>query len=93
MYTTVRTKQFQKAFARILKKGLSHKVKKKLEAAVLTLARGERLPLTYRDHALQGDMSSFRECHISGDLLLIYSKHEDVLILELITIGTHAQLF
>ena len=36
------------------------------------LSQGHPLPPEARDHALHGNWTDFRECHISGDLLLIY---------------------
>jgi len=38
----------------------------------------EKLPGTMKDHALQGSLSAFRECHLSGDVLLIYTHENDV---------------
>lgn len=35
----------------------------------------------------------YRECHIKDDLLLIYYKDKTVLVLVLVDIGTHHQLF
>lgn len=35
----------------------------------------------------------YRECHIKDDLLLIYYKDKTVLVLVLVSIGTHHQLF
>ena len=34
----------------------------------------EPLPEKNRDHALSGDWSGYRECHVKPDLLLIYRK-------------------
>lgn len=65
----------------------------KVMYAVDILARGEKLPERYRDHALKGDWEGHRECHIKPDLLLIYRIFEDVLILELIDTGSHSDLF
>ena len=45
------------------------------------------------DHALKGDLVGFRECHIAPDILLIYCLEDGVLILTLVNIGNHAQLF
>lgn len=39
------------------------------------------LPEKYRDHALTGNWMSFRDCHIKPDLVLIYEKPDDVLLL------------
>ena len=50
------------------------------------------LPPKYRDHPLQGEWAGSRECHIKPDLLLIYTREgDDVLMLE--RLGSHAELF
>lgn len=56
------------------------------------LARQEPLPRRNRDHALTGNLSDFRECHIEPDWLLMYQVFEDVLILSATATGTHAEL-
>lgn len=43
------------------------------------------------DHPLKGEWSSYREFHISGDLLVIYTIRGETL--ELLRIGTHSELF
>ena len=67
----------------------------KLNAVILKLANDEPLPEVNKDHALTGDFTGTRECHISPDWLLIYSKEEDgvVQILTLIRTGSHSDLF
>ncbi len=45
----------------------------------------------YRDHALTGNMKGFRECHIKPDLLLVYEKCDDKIIL--VRLNTHSELF
>ena len=57
------------------------------------LANGESLSPEYKDHQLTGSLKESRECHIKNDLLLVYQKQDDVLILSLIDIGTHSSLF
>jgi len=37
----------------------------------------------YCDHALKGDYSGHRECHITPDWLLIYKKENDMITLSL----------
>ncbi len=39
---------------------------------------------------LTGDWSDCRECHIRGDLLLVYRKPDDVL--QLVRLGSHSEL-
>jgi mRNA interferase YafQ len=56
------------------------------------LEMGEKLPVKYRDHALAGNFTGFRECHIKGDWLLIYRIVEDKLLISLYATGTHSDL-
>lgn len=64
-----------------------------LDEVVNKLASGETLEEKYKDHALIGNYSDFRECHISADWLLIYQINNDKLILVLSRTGTHSDLF
>ncbi len=43
------------------------------------------------DHSLMGEYKNFREFHLGGDMLIIYTVKDDVLYLQ--RIGTHSQLF
>jgi mRNA interferase YafQ len=49
----------------------------KLAVAIDTLATGEALAESYRDHALIGNYLGCRECHISPDWLLIYQGRQN----------------
>lgn len=58
---------------------------------------GNEAPLgqEWLDHALTGNWSGYRECHIGGDFLLIYqieesSKYEMVVFVRA---GPHSELF
>ena len=42
------------------------------------LANDRDLPKKHRDHALSGNWNGFRECHITPDWLLVYSKDDDL---------------
>ena len=74
-------------------KKLSSEDKEKLEIIVDKLANNEILEPKHKDHALKGKYIGFRECHIKPNLLLIYRKQEDRLILYLLDIGSHSELF
>lgn len=65
----------------------------KLDAAILSLRRGEALPANMRDHALSGVYGGHRECHIEPDWLLIYRIDGDSLVLTAIRTGSHSDLF
>ena len=81
---------FKKDYKRIVKRGYNIAL---LENVIRMLADGETLPAKYRDHALTGNYSGFRECHITPDWLLIYEVRESELILVLSRTGTHSDLF
>ena len=63
----------------------------RLAFVIDTLATGESLAESYRDHALIGNYLGCRECHISSDWLLIYQTTETELIL--VRTGSHSELF
>jgi len=89
-YTVKPSTRFRRDYKLILKQG---KDESKLNEVVKLLASGETLPEKYRDHALAGDYVGCRECHIQPDWLLIYEIVENDLILYLIRIGSHSDLF
>lgn len=64
-----------------------------LEQVVDKLSRQEPLPPKNMDHALSGNYTGFRECHIQPDWLLVYRIDEGELMLFLSRTGTHSDLF
>ncbi|MFO8101166.1 MAG: type II toxin-antitoxin system YafQ family toxin [Dehalococcoidia bacterium] len=88
MRTLSRTSQFKKDAKRNKRRG---KNPEKLKEVVERLLRGEELESGYKDHVLQGQYATLRECHIEPDWLLLYKVSEKELIL--IRTGTHADLF
>lgn len=94
MYKIIRTKDFEKSIRRLIRAGnYKQSTKEKLVYAINSLARGNTLPKKYRDHKLKGELSSYRECHIQGDLLLKYQVKDDLCILVLVDIGSHSFMF
>lgn len=63
----------------------------KLRALMALLMHEKPLPASYRDHALRGQWSGFREAHIESDWLLIYRVTGDAIIFA--RTGTHSDLF
>jgi len=55
------------------------------------LLENEALPSEAKDHSLMGEYKGFREFHLGGDMLMIYTIVDDTLYLQ--RIGTHSQLF
>ncbi len=93
MYRIRPTKRFVKSIGKLERSGLKREVFVEIENVVSQLAAGEKLATNYRDHQLQGELSAYRECHIRGDLLLLYQVIDKELVLVLIDIGSHSQLF
>lgn len=58
-----------------------------------TLAAGKPLSPRNRDHALVGNYSDRRECHIEPDWLLIYKIDEPRKEIIFERTGTHSDLF
>ncbi|WP_058259682.1 type II toxin-antitoxin system YafQ family toxin [Fenollaria timonensis] len=89
-YQVLLTSKFKKDFKLLKKQG---KNTDKILAVINKLARGESLDAKYKDHPLLGDYLGARECHIEPDLLLIYEKQENILILNILRAGSHSNLF
>lgn len=84
------TKQFKKDLKLAKKQG---KDIEKVFDIIEKLANDKILEEKYRDHLLSGNFKGTRECHIEPDFLLIYEKFEDILVLSLVRIGSHSDLF
>ena len=84
------TNQFKRSYKLAKKRGLNTDL---LDEVVVKLQKGERLDPKYKDHALQGALNGFRECHIRPNWLLIYLIEDAILTLTLVNTGTHADLF
>ena len=82
------TKQFEKDWKRLQKRGKS---KDKLKKVLGLLINEEQLPQSCRDHRLIGNYKGRRECHIEPNWLLIYKIIESMIIFE--RTGSHSDLF
>ena len=90
MLDLVTTTQFRKDLKRIRKRGYDLS---KLDEVLQVIMKEEALDEKYRDHALTGNYSGFRECHIEPDWLLIYAIDNGQLILTASRTGIHSDLF
>ena len=64
-----------------------------LETVIDTLLSEKTLDERYCDHALTGNYSGFRECHVLPDWLFIYKTDNKKLVLVAARTGTHSDLF
>jgi mRNA interferase YafQ len=92
----MRTIEWTNAFKRDYKKALANPRHRDfaplLERAASELANDAILAAKYRDHALSGDYTEHRECHLKPDPLLIYKKTDEA-TLRLVRLGSHSELF
>ena len=89
MLEIIYSSQFKKDFKKARKLPLSDL--KSIFEVISILEQETTLGAKYKDHELSGIWSSFRECHIKPDLLLIYKKNNTEL--QLARLGTHCDLF
>ncbi len=84
------TRAFLKDWQRLTHSGRYDMTRLK-QAMLLLIANDGPLGPEWLDHALKGEWSDHRECHIGGDFLLIYQM--DANIINFVRAGTHAELF
>ena len=87
-FKLIQTKECIKSFKKLLQKD-----KDKVKTLLKLLENDEELPAKYCDHQLKGELQEFRECHIRGDLLLLYRKRQQILTITAINVGSHNQIF
>ena len=84
------TNEFKKDYKLMLKR---HKDISKLDKIIEKLANEKPLLPKHKDHDLVGRFTSFRECHIEPDWLLIYKVDGVFLYLKLFRTRTHCNIF
>ena len=89
-----KSKKFIKDWERLSHSG-KHDMNYLKEAMLLLIANDAPLPAEWNDHKLKGNFQDFIECHIKGDLLLIYKIYEDIYndLITFVRTGTHSEIF
>lgn len=64
-----------------------------VDETIKKLLKGEVLDAKYKDHLLTGNYKGCRDCHVRPDLVLIYKRSEDILVLTALRISSHSELF
>jgi len=90
MYKRILSSQFKKDFKRFK---FNKKVVLEFEKIVNILADWKDLPEKYLNHKLKWDYKWCFECHIFPDILLVYQINNDELILHLLRIWSHNEIF
>jgi len=86
------TVHYSNQFKKDLKKAAKQRKNiSQLKSLVNQLQNNMQLETKYKDHALKGNYSKHRECHIEPDWLLVYRIIKNELIL--VRTGSHSELF
>ena len=93
MYTLFETKKFIKSLKRISNVSGGKKIVEEIRACLSILQTGKEIPINYKDHPLKGEFQGLRECHIRGDILLVYKIEKNKMVIVLVEIGSHSYLF
>ena len=91
MRTVKHTGRFRRDYKREKSGWHGKRIDAELLETVAMLAKDEPSSRRYFDHALGGEWSDHRDCHIRPDLILIYRKPDDA-SLELVRLGSHSEL-
>ena len=83
-----RTAKFKKDYALVGKRGWDVE---RLNGVMLKLINQETLRREHRAHTLKGEYKNHRECHISGNFLLIWYETDTEIVF--VRTGNHADLF
>ena len=91
MRTIERTSQFKRDYKRESRSRHRAYLAAGLALIVEILANDQPLEFRHYDHALSGEWSDYRDCHVKPDLVLIYQK-AGADTLRLVRLGSHSEL-
>ncbi len=89
MYELKTSKKFDKQYKKIAKT----KDIRFVDEVIEKLLAGKELEEKYQDHPLKGNFKTYRECHVKPDLLLVYKKQKDILLITCVRLGSHSEIF
>lgn len=85
------TSGFRRDFKKLKASGRHRDIDTQLGSVLELLCEDTPLPRASFDHALTGQWSDHRDCHIKPDWVLIYRK-PDPTVLQLVRLGSHSEL-
>jgi mRNA interferase YafQ len=88
MRELVKRKRFDAELRRAIRRGLS---RDDVEHLFYLLAKYDQLPEGYDEHPLTDNWQGQWDCHLEGDLVVVYKRTAKTVIL--VGIGTHRELF
>ena len=91
MYEIIFSRRFKRSYKKLKRSGRFDP--ESLRSTLEILKEGISLPPPFQDHLLAGEYQGCHECHLKGNVLLIYSIVDFVHEVTLTNIGTHSELF
>ncbi len=88
MREIIRQKRFDAELRQLIRRGVSLD---EAEHLFYLLAKHDALPEEYDEHPLTDNWQGHWDCHLEGDLVVLYRRTARAIIL--VRIGTHAELF
>lgn len=86
------TKSFKRDYRKVISNPRHRDVNSLLNSTMETIASDTPLEFRFRDHLLTGEYKGHRECHLKPDLLLVYIKPNEDMVL-FVRLGSHSELF
>ena len=91
-------KRFEKNYERVLKSSkpaTATRIKRRMGEVIDCLIKGHPIPPSFCDHDLKDNrkFKNCRDCHILGDLVLVYKVEDGTCTLLLLDLDTHSNLF
>lgn len=83
------TKQFQKDYRDAV--GKDPRKENDFKEVLYYLTHRILMPANKNDHLLKGNLKGCRDCHVRGDLVLLYCIEPDDVV-KLLRIGSHSKL-
>lgn len=80
-------KNFDKKYSR-----LNVKLKIKVDAAIHTF-QNNPFDQALRNHPLKGNLGGKRSLYVAGDMRIIFEEIDDYVIVHLLDVGTHNQVY
>lgn len=71
---------------------LPRKIQKKVDV-VLEKFRKDPFDDTLKNHALKGPMADKRAIYVSGDLRIIFEEYDNYILVIMLDVGTHNQVY
>lgn len=91
MLTVIWSNSFKKSYKKV--KCYKNFNKDKFDQIIFLLSKQQKIPESFKDHKLSGELYGFRDLHLAPDIIIIYEIRKNELILYLLDIGSHADLF